>query len=320
MSLAVCVLLYTGMVCAVAPRVLARLTERGNAPAVGVAVWLVVLASVLAGWVAAAVALTAQAVHVWSQPGRSALGDCFTALHSVAVGGHGRPAQVVALTAAAGLTAFVALLGARTARALTRARTTSRDHAESALIIGRRVDGVDGVVIDAPQKAAYCVAGPTSTVVITSAALAALDKTHLDAVLAHERAHLSGKHHLLLATTRSLAKSLSRIRLFTVAEIQIARLLEMCADDTAAHHHGRDAVLGALLSLSSNAAVPANAMGASSVGVAARVARLALPESASDRNRNRTGLILFAAAVLIAPVFAQVLTGYGVINCMPFIL
>ncbi|MFI7190064.1 M56 family metallopeptidase [Nocardia nova] len=284
------------------------------------AVWLVVLTGVLAGWFVAAVALTAQAFHVWSQPGRSALGDCFTALQSVAVGGHGRLAQVVALAAATGLTAFVALLGARTARALARARATSRDHAESALIIGRRIEGVDGVVIDAPQKAAYCVAGPTSTVVITSAALATLDKDHLDAVLAHERAHLAGKHHLVLTTTRSLANSLSRIRLFTVAEIQIARLLEMCADDKAARRHGRDAVLGALLSLSSDAAVPANAMGASSVGVAARVARLTLPDSPSDRTRNRTGLILFAASVITAPLFAQILTGYGIINCMPFML
>lgn len=320
MSLAICVLLYTGVVCMVAPRVLPRLTARGNAPAVGLTVWLVVLASVLAGWFAAAVALTAQAVHAWSRPGRSVLGDCFTALHSVAVGSHGHLAQVVALTAAGGLAVFVSVLGARTARALARARATSRDHAESALIIGRRVEGVDGVVIDAPQKAAYCVAGPTSTVVITSAALAALDKTHLDAVLAHERAHLAGKHHLLLATTRALANSLSRIRLFTVAATQIARLLELCADDKAARRHGRDAVLGALLSLSGDAAVPSNAMGAANVGVAARVARLALPESASDRNRNSTGLILFAAAVLIAPVFAQVLTGYGIINCTSFML
>ncbi|MDZ4266075.1 MAG: M56 family metallopeptidase, partial [Mycobacterium sp.] len=89
---------------------------------------------------------------------------------------------------------------------------------------------MDGLVIDAPQKAAYCLGGRTGTIVITSAALAALERPHLDAVLAHERAHLAGRHHLLLSVTRALTAGLPRMRLFTVAHTEVARLLEMCAD------------------------------------------------------------------------------------------
>jgi Zn-dependent protease with chaperone function len=77
-----------------------------------------------------------------------------------------------------------------------------------------------------PQKMAYCLGGLPGTVVVTSAAVAALDRHHPDAVLAHERAHLAGRHHLLLGITRALAASLPRLRLFTVAHKEVARLLE----------------------------------------------------------------------------------------------
>ena len=54
----------------------------------------------------------------------------------------------------------------------------------------------------APEPAAYCVAGRHPTVVLTTGALGALDPGQLAAVLAHERAHLAGHHHRLLALAR----------------------------------------------------------------------------------------------------------------------
>lgn len=72
-------------------------------------------------------------------------------------------------------------------------------------MIGRRIDGVDAVVVDAAERAAYCVAGHPDTVVVTSAALDSLTDRNLQAVLAHERAHLAGRHHHVLAFVRALA-------------------------------------------------------------------------------------------------------------------
>src|SRR5260370_1178978 len=100
-------------------------------------------------------------------------------------------------------------------------------HARMARLVGRRVLGRDAVVLDAPERVAYCVAGRPHTIVVTSAALAALDERHLDAVLAHERAHLVGRHHLLLALTRSLAAILPTVALFRTGAAEVARLLEM---------------------------------------------------------------------------------------------
>lgn len=109
---------------------------------------------------------------------------------------------------------------------------------------------------------------------ITRAALTTLNDAQLGAVLAHERAHLHGRHHLLLALTGALAKILPGSRLFTDGA-EIARLVEMCADDFAARRHGGDTVVDALVALTigtpKGAAAPAAALGAAGIGVADRV-------------------------------------------------
>jgi Zn-dependent protease with chaperone function len=119
-----------------------------------------------------------------------------------------------------------------------------------------------GLLVLTVVAGAAPVTGRPHTIVITSAALAALDETQLGAVLCHERAHLAGRHHQLLAFTRALAAILPRIELFTTGAGEVARLLEMCADDTAARTHGAPTVLGALLALCGAASIPAGALGA----------------------------------------------------------
>jgi beta-lactamase regulating signal transducer with metallopeptidase domain len=153
--------------------------------------------------------------------------------------------------------------------------------------------------------------------VITKAALKALDDKQLAAVLAHEHAHLTGRHHHLLALVSALAKILSRVRLFTDAATDIARLLEMCADDAATRHHGSDTVVDALLALSlprarTPAITPAVAMGAAGVGVAERVERLLFPP---DPTRTRVGLSLTLAAVLLGPAVTAGMTAIVPMLC-----
>jgi Zn-dependent protease with chaperone function len=212
-------------------------------------VWLIVVASVLASWAAAAAALVVHVARTWNRPDPLALAACLARVRSAAAGHHGLAMRAGLVVPTLVLSAFVVVLAARVGRSLVTARARSRPHAESARIVGRRVAGVDGLVVDAPQKMAYCLGGRRGTVVITSAAVAALQRPHLDAVLAHERAHLVGRHHLPLTLTRALAASLPWMRLFTVAQAEVARLLEMCADDTAARRHGTAALLSAILTL-----------------------------------------------------------------------
>jgi Zn-dependent protease with chaperone function len=317
-SVAVCLLLYGAVVCVAAPRLLPYLTRGGSTPGAAVAVWLIVVASVLASWAAAAAALAVHVVRTWNRPDPFALAACLAQVRSAATGHSGLAMQAGLVVPTLVLSAFVVVLAARVGRSLVTARARSRRHAESARIVGRRVAGVDGLVVDAPQKMAYCLGGRQGTVVITSAAVAALQRPHLDAVLAHERAHLAGRHHLLLTVTRALAVSLPRVRLFTVAEAEIARLLEMCADDTAARRHGTAALLSAILTLAGANPIPSTALGATSVGVCARVTRLTDPDTAARRLYARVLLAAFTGVIVAAPLLSVWAAASGFAACGPF--
>jgi Zn-dependent protease with chaperone function len=136
-------------------------------------------------------------------------------------------AGVAALAALVTIVAAVALW--RYARRTQRARTRSRAHAEAALLAGRALPGTGAVVLDDPRPAAYCVAGRPAAIVVTSGALAVLDPPQLAAVLAHERAHLAHRHHLLATVTRGLAAAFPGVPLFQRGIAEVARLTEMAA-------------------------------------------------------------------------------------------
>lgn len=314
MSVASCLLLYSFAVVVLGPRLLVRLTRAGVAPGLGVGAWLAAIGSVVLSWVTAAAFLGADLVGDWNQPSRI-LSTCFATLRSVALGRYGVFIQIglLTLTTLAGIA--LAVLVGNLARFLARARASTHHHARMARLAGRQVPGLDAVVFDAPERAAYCVAGRPHTIVVTSAALDVLDDRQLEAVLSHERAHLAGRHHLLLALTAALATILPRLALFTSGALEVARLLEMCADDAAARTHGARTVLGALLTLCGGASVPTGALGATGIGVLARAERLVAPPRAALRWRVR--LLLSATTVLLVtgPVLTGVLAASGISFC-----
>jgi Zn-dependent protease with chaperone function len=316
MSVAVCLLLYSFAVATLSPWVLLRLTRAGTVPRLGVVAWLAAMVSVVASWVTATAMLIASLMRDWDQPGRLATA-CFAALRRVIDGGSGALLQAGLFMLAAAAASASSTLAWRSGRSLWRARAHSRGHAERARVIGRRIDGVDAVVVEAPERAAYCVAGRPDTIVVTSAALDALTDRHLQAVLAHERAHLAGYHHHILAFARALAVAIPGVTLFSTGAQEIARLLEMIADDTAARSHGSQTLLDALLALSMGALAPHGAVGATGTDVLARAERLAAPFAA--RNKWSTRLLLTATTLLIAggPLIPAALIAAGATGCYP---
>ncbi|MGW5051420.1 M56 family metallopeptidase [Actinokineospora sp. NPDC004072] len=317
MSVASCLLLYSLVVAALGPRLLTRMTHAGIAPRLGVAAWLAAIGSVALSWVIAALFLLAELLGDWNQPGRTVIGVCFDALGAVATGRAGLVLQLGLLLLAGLAGGAVAMLIWRLARSLVRARARTFEHARMARLAGRQVDGLDAVVLDASERVAYCVAGRPHTIVVTTAALDALDQRHLDAVLCHERAHLAGRHHLILAALRGLAAILPRVELFTTGVAEVSRLLEMCADDAAARSHGSRTVLRALLALSGAASIPSGALGATGIGVLARAERLAAPARLADRIRARLLLGVVAAVIAIGPVVTGLLAATGLAFCGP---
>jgi len=298
MTAALLVLGYTLAVAWSVPVLLSRLTRHGISARLGLAAWLTAMASVLASAGAAVALLAGAAIAGLPQLAeavcRSVAGRACTpvvyrsAAFEVPLG-----AAAIAATLAA------AVLAWRYGRALQRAGRRTRAHAEAARITGRRlpVDG-DGaaMVLDAPQRAAYCVPGRPAAIVLTSGALAVLDRAQLGAVLAHERAHLAGRHHLLISLSRGLATSFPGVPVFTRGTGELIRLTELCADDAAARRSGRPALVAALLAMGTGAAVPAPALAVTSGAVTARVHRLLDPPG---RGRHAPYGVALAAVMLL---------------------
>jgi len=311
---------YTLAVAWSVPVLLSRLTRHGISARLGLAAWLTAMASVLAS-AGAAVALLAGAAiaglpRLAEAVCRSVAGRACTPVvyRSAAF-------EVPLGAAAIAATLTAAVLAWRYGRALQRAGRRTRAHAEVARITGRRLPakgewgggrGMGGgatVVLDAPQRAAYCVPGRPAAIVLTSGALAVLDRDQLGAVLAHERAHLAGRHHLLTSLSRGLAASFPGVPVFTRGPAEVARLAELCADDAAARRTGRPALVAALLAMGTGAAVPAPALAVTSGAVTARVHRLLDPPRRG--RRARYGLALTAVTLLLASASGLVIAFAG---------
>ena len=171
-------------------------------------------------------------------------------------------------------------------------------------IVGR-IDVERGIVIlDCDESTVYCVSGRRSRTVVTTAALGALNDYQLKAVLAHENAHLTERHDLALALSNGLAKAFSGLTLFPTAAAEIARLVELRADDVAAAQTDRLTVADALLAVVPNSgsqARPAMALFAGGDGTAIRVRRLIPPSNPLSRIQSTAG-ILGVAIILSMPL------------------
>lgn len=299
MTLAACLALYGVLVAVAAPRMLGRRTAMEDAPRLGVACWLFAVASVVVAWLTAAMLVVIEAVMVEGHLD-AAVTICVAVLRATGLSEEGL--WLVAVAVAAVPVAAVVLGAWRFGRLTRSARLAGRRHADAVRLVGRATPhlGRRTVVLDVPQCAAYCLSGNRGTIVVTTAAVASLSEQELRAVLAHERAHLTGHHHAVLTVLTGLRRTLGALPLFAHAEHVVSRLLEMSADDAAVRRHGRDPLLAALLNLS-GVTVPRHSLGASSVGVLARAGRLLEPPTAAQRATTQRSLTVTLAAMLLGP-------------------
>jgi len=205
-----------------------------------------------AGWTARAplLAIVTYLAAAWSVVAALGLAGLTLAVHATALGGglsdligacvlrlratYATPGG--ATVAGLGLTLAGAVVARTAVTAVTHLRAVRRQalrHAQTVRLVGHLDPALGATLVDHSQPAAYCVAGPHPTVVLTTGALQVLGRDQIDAVLAHERAHLAGHHHRLLAIARIGRQVLPFIPLMRDTDTQIARLVELHADDTA---------------------------------------------------------------------------------------
>ena len=135
--------------------------------------------------------------------------------------------------------------------------------------------------------------------ILTTAALRTLDPDQVDAVLAHERAHLASHHHRLLAIARIGRQILPFLPLMRDADTQITRLVEMHADDAATADRDTRPLATALVVLA--AAGPTPGLAAAATDAVQRIQRLLRPAEPLSRVRRQL-LRAGAAALALTPV------------------
>lgn len=298
MNGALCVLAYVVALVWLAPAALRRITHRGLNPRLAVTLWLTAIAVAVGGWLVGSAGtlwelLTPHAVA----PVMGYCTDMILLVHHLGWGGD------VALSAAViGALTVSGVAVRRIVQALYRFRCRSREHADAAHILGSPTRRRGVVIMHTDRAAAYCVAGRPDAIVVTSAAVATLTGAELAAVVAHERAHLFGRHPQLMMVLRALAASMPALPLFSAAECAVGRLVEMSADDSAVRHHGRDVLLHGLVALAGQARAGGTALAAADTAVVARAERLAAPSRRRAVLREQLVLTATMAALVFTPV------------------
>lgn len=294
MTVALVLLGYAALLAGAAPAALRRVRWLERAPRLALTVWLGAAGSVVGACLLAGAAFAVSA----GGPG-DVLRSCAPALR----GACGSPLIVAGI--GAGLAAAaVARAGWCVAGEIGHAAALRRRHAAALALIGRPDHDLGAVVVDHAMPAAYCLPGRDGRVVVTTAALDALDADQVRAVLAHERAHLRGRHHLLVAVTGGLERAYPWVPVFRAARAAVARLVELAADDAAARRADSRTVAAALLNLTAGAVPVAAVTGADRAGeqiaaaTAGRVCRLLAPRRPLGRvvGALAAGLVVAALA------------------------
>lgn len=277
------------------------------APRVGIATWLSGALSVVLAWAGAGLILAIPCARVSADPAE--LRACLSLLQAQ----YASPAG--AAIGAIGALLTMLALGRVTwlyASAATAARHRRASHDYALVVLSRPGPAADVRIIDDDLPMVYCLPD-RRRIVLTTGTLAHLDPGQLDAVLAHERAHLSERHHVMLRLAGALERAFPRVRFFAIAAQQITYLVEVAADDAALRRAPRLTLAAALLTVAASGA-PAGALGAGGSATARRIERLIDPPlRASMARRLVTSAVLAAAAVLAVTAFTVAFV--TVINC-----
>jgi bla regulator protein blaR1 len=295
-TIAAVLLGYAACVGTLGARVLGRAGWTARAPLLGIVTYLAAGWSVLAALGLAGLTL---AVHATALGGGLShlIGACVLRLRAMYATPGGAAIAGLGLILAGAVAARTALTAA------SHLRTTGRQalrHAQTARLVGHPEPALGAVLVEHPEPAAYCVSGRHPMVIVTTGALRALDADQLDAVLAHERAHLAGRHHRLLAMARIAGQVLPFMPLMRDADAQVARLVELHADDAATRSSDPRSLATALVVLATGTS-PEPALAAAATDAVQRIHRLLGPAERLGRVHQQL-LRATAAALALAPV------------------
>jgi Zn-dependent protease with chaperone function len=263
-----------------------------RAPRLGIVAWQALTSSIL---VAAILAGLTTVVPHWTRG--TDLGLIATSCVMLLQGFSESPGAAV--VCAIGVLSAVVIVGrllfcaARTSAEIRAARRRQRAMLG---LVARHDPEINALVVDHAECAAYCLPGRKARIVVTSAAIQSLERDQLDAVLAHERAHLRGRHHLVVAMAGTLRRAFPFVPAFATAADAVPRLVEMAADDVAVRGRERRTLATALVRLAEGGA-PVSALAAGGDTALARIRRLT--STPVGLGVVRGSMVLVAAVLLL---------------------
>ncbi|MFC4063310.1 M56 family metallopeptidase [Actinoplanes subglobosus] len=284
-----------------APRLLASARWTDRAPVAGVLLWQ---------------SLTLTAVLC-------ALGVVLAAPEEVArAAGARHPETVAALLFSLAVAATIVIrLIVSLVRVSSRARARRARHRMLVDLLDsvERHEGLGGAevrVLDGALPLAYCVPGRDPRVVLSGGVLESLDREQVDAVLAHERAHLRHRHELVMESFTAFYRAVPGPLRSKAPLDAVHLLLEMVADDAARRRTGPAPLRAALARLID--AVPlAEEVTADPEGESRRrrLARLDIPDGGSTALTvagvtAAAGLLVLPTVIVVVPWLARALNSW----------
>lgn len=199
-------------------------------------------------------------------------------------------AIIATLALAARLLGVLAVITVRTLR-------QRRRHRDLVDVLGTPWPAEHGaLVLDHPAPVAYCLPGLRSRLVLSVGVLDVLAPAELHAVLAHERAHLRERHDLVVLPFVAWGATAPFVRGMRAAQLAVAALIEMRADDVAVGTVRRQELSGALRAVGGSA--PAAALSSFTAAMDSRNDRIMAPPPPLSRPVRI--LVRVAAIVLVA--------------------
>ncbi|GLY08358.1 MULTISPECIES: M56 family metallopeptidase [Actinoplanes] len=200
---------------------------------------------------------------------------------------------------------------ARARRARHRMLVDLLDRAEQR----RTFSGAEVRVLDGALPLAYCVPGRSPRVVLSGAVLQVLDPEQVDAVLAHERAHLRHRHELVMESFTAFYQAVPAPLRSRASLDAVHLLLEMVADDAARRRTGPEPLRAALSRLAHPAPLGEAAPADPAAETRRRLDRMAGPARSSRpltvlATAAAIGLLVLPTVVLVVPWLARALDAW----------
>lgn len=186
-------------------------------------------------------------------------------------------------------------------------RAVRRKHRELVDVLALEpVGGRDSHVrlLEHPTPTAYCLPGPNRRVVLTQGTIDTLPPAELDAVLAHERAHLAARHDLILEFFTVAHEAVPRFVRSAAALAEVNLLIEVLADRVAVRRAGALTTARAIVHMAGGRKPP----GSMAMREDASVARIRIelledrPIAGIDPRFVSVAMYGFALALVAAPL------------------